>query len=77
MRLWHVPSSVNTFFKRACTVTQSSSGARLLIFGRALRLLPYFMCGNSEGFGDPARLRECAGSPDPSLIAYVVSTIIS
>ena len=31
--------------------TQPSSAARYLIFGRTLRLLPYFMCGNSEGSG--------------------------
>ena len=39
--------------------------ARCLIFGRTLRLLPYFMCANSEGSGETA------------LVAYVISTIIS
>ena len=29
-------------------------------FGRALRLLPYFMCENSEGSGEPARMRRLA-----------------
>ena len=33
---------------------QPSSGARCLIFGRTLRLLPYFMCANSEGAGETA-----------------------
>ena len=36
---------------------QPSSGARCLIFGRTLRLLPYFMCANSEGSGETARMR--------------------
>ena len=53
---------------------QPSCGARCLMFGRTLRLLPYFMCANSEGSG---RLSGCAGSPEPSLVAYVISTIIS
>ena len=45
--------------------TQPSSGATCLIFGRTLRLLPYFMCANSEG------------SPEPPLVVCVISTIIS
>ena len=36
---------------------QSSSGARCQIFGRILRLLSYFMCANSEGSGETARMR--------------------
>ena len=32
------------------------------------------MCANSDGSG---RLRECAGSSEPSLVAYMISTIIS
>ena len=39
---------------------QSSSGARCLIFGRAHRLLPYFMCANSKGSGETARMRRLA-----------------
>ena len=35
-------------------------GARCLIFGRTLRLLLYFMCANSEGSGDPARMPKFA-----------------
>ena len=38
------------------THAQPSSGARCLIFGRALRLLPYSMCANSEGSGETARM---------------------
>ena len=50
---------------------QSSSGARCLIFGQTLRLLPYFMCANSEGSGETAQARLSL-----SLVANVVSTII-
>ena len=39
---------------------QPSSGARCLIFGRTLRLRPYFMCANSEGSGETARMRRIA-----------------
>ena len=34
---------------------QPSSGARCLIFGWTLRLLPYFMYANSEGSGETAQ----------------------
>ena len=34
--------------------TDLSSGARCLMFGRTLRLLPFFMCTNSEGSGETA-----------------------
>ena len=33
---------------------------RCLIFGRTLRLFPYFMCANSEGSGETARIRRLA-----------------
>ena len=39
---------------------QLSSGARCLIFGRTLCLLPYFMWANSEGSGETARMRRLA-----------------
>ena len=66
MRLWHFSSSVN--FKRV--------GLDIWLSGRTLRLIPYFVCANSE---DPqlVRLCGCAGSPEPLLVAYVISTIIS
>ena len=36
------------------------SGARCLIFGLTLHLLPYFMCAKSQGSGEPQRLwRDC------------------
>ena len=46
---------------------QPSSGARCLIFGQTLRLLPYFKCANREG----------SGSPESSLLTYVTSTIMA
>ena len=39
---------------------QPSSVARCLNIGRTLRLFPYFMCANSEGSGETARLRRLA-----------------
>ena len=51
-----------------------SSGARCLIFGPTLRLLPYLCVRTVKSL---ARLLGCAGSPEPSLVAYVKSTIIS
>ena len=66
IRLWHFSSN---------THAQLSSGAKCVIFSRALRLLPYFMCANSEGSGETAR--GCAGSPEPSLVAYVIRIIIT
>ena len=33
-----------------------STGARCLIFGWTLRLLPYFMCANNEGSGETAQI---------------------
>ena len=39
------------------THTQPSNGARCLLFGQTLRLLPYFICANSEGSGETARMR--------------------
>ena len=44
------------------------------LFGRTLHLLPYFMCANSEGYGDTAQMRRVAWA---FAGAYVVSTIIS
>ena len=44
------------------THAQPSSGATVLclIFRQTLRLLPYFMCANSEGSGETARMRRLA-----------------
>ena len=55
MRLWHFWSSVNSFFN-----VLLSSGARCLIFGQTFRLLPYFLCANSEGSGETVQMRRLA-----------------
>ena len=39
---------------------QPLSGARCLIFGRTLCLLPYFMCANSDGSNETVRMRRLA-----------------
>ena len=39
---------------------QPSNAATRLIFGQILRLLIYFMCANSEGSGETARMRSLA-----------------
>ena len=67
MRLWHLSPSVN--LKRACTAIQwgymsdfrSDPSSTLCV--RTAKAL--------------ARLRRCAVSPEPSLFAYAISTIIS
>ena len=46
---------------------QPSSGATCLMFGRTLRLLSYFMCANSEGSGETARIRRLARAFDGCL----------
>ena len=56
MRLWHFSSSVNS---SSNTHAQPSIGARCL-FGRTIRLLPYFMSANSEGSGETVRMRRLA-----------------
>ena len=80
MRLWHFSSSVNSFFKRA------RSGARCLFFFffffffffcRTFPLFPYFMCSCVRTVKALARLRGCAGSLEPSVVAFVISTKIS
>ena len=50
-----------------------SIGARCLIFGRALCLLPYFMYANSEGSGETAQMCRLVWA---MLVAFVISTII-
>ena len=50
MRLWHFSSSVNSFFKCACAAIQWGCMSDVWSF----RLLPYFMCVNSEGYGETA-----------------------
>ena len=42
-----------------------------------LCLLPYFICANSEGSGETARMQDAQTRPEPSMVAYVINTIIS
>ena len=56
MRLWYFLSSVNC----SNAHVQPSSGARCLIFGLTLHLLPYLMCVNSEGSGESVWMRRLA-----------------
>ena len=57
MRLWYFSSSVNSFFKHARAAIQWD---QMFNFGRTLRVLPFFMCANSEGSGETARMRRLA-----------------
>ena len=56
--LWYFSSSVNSCSLNAHA--QPSSRAICLIFGRTLRLLPYFVCANSEGSGKTAWMHRLA-----------------
>ena len=67
MRLWHFPSPLNVH-------VQPYTGVRCLIFG-----WPFFYFHTSCVWTVKSlmRLRGCAGTSEPSLVAYVTSTIIS
>ena len=75
-------SCITNYIKRASSwdygtfrprkhILQTSSGARYLLFSKIFRLLRHFMCANSEGSGETAK------TPKPSLVAYVINTIIA
>ena len=64
MRLWYFSSSVAHLSN---THAQPSSGVRCLIFHSSCVRTAKAL----------TRLSGCAGSPEPSLVAYVISTIIS
>ena len=72
MRLQYFLSSVNSFFKRAYAVIQWGWMSDFLA-----GLFVYFHTSCLRTAMALARLHGCAGSPDPSLVAYVISTIIS
>ena len=55
---------------------QPCSGARCLIFGRTLRLLPYVMCANSEGSGETGCLYDKYHNP-MSWIHFMVHVLMS
>ena len=72
MRLWYFSSSVNSFFKRACAAIQWGLDVWFLV-GPFI----YFHTSSVRTAKALARLRGRTGSPEPSLVAYVLSTIIS
>ena len=72
MRVLFFSSFVNSFFKRACAAIQCDYMSHFLVGPFA-----YFHTSCLRTEKDLARLRGCAGSPVPSLIAYVINTIIS
>ena len=72
MRLWYISSSVDSYFKRACVAVQWGLDVRLLV-----GLFVYFHTSCVRTAKALVKLRVCAGSTEPSLVAYVISTIIS
>ena len=75
MRSWYFSSSVNSFFKRAYAATQWGQRSDFWSDPSSTSILDVSLCVQTARA--LARLRACAGSPEPSLVAYVVSTIIS
>ena len=72
IRIWHFSPSVNSFFKRACATIQWGQTSDFFIGP-----FVYFHTTRVQIVKALARLRKCAGSPEPSLVAYVIRTIIS
>ena len=70
LRLWHFSSSINSFFENAHA--QPSSGARCLIL---VEPFVHFHTSCVRTAKAVARLRGCAGSPGPLLVAYVIVTV--
>ena len=66
MRLWHLPSSVNTHSHRVGLDICVSVAPFVFFYTSCVRMAKAL-----------SRLSGCAGSPGPSLVAYVISTIIS
>ena len=72
MKIWYFSSSVNSFFKRAYAAIPMGLDVWILV-----RSFVYFHTLYVRTVKALARLRRRAGSPEPSLVAYVISTIIS
>ena len=73
-RLWYFSSSVNSFFKRTCPAIQWSYTVDVWFL---VRPFVYFHISCMRTAKALAKLRRCAGLPEPSLVAYARSTIIS
>ena len=70
-RLWHFSSSVNSFLKCACAAIQWGKMSDFLLDPSSTSIL------HVRPAKALARLHKCAGLPEPSLVAFVISTIIS
>ena len=70
MRLWHFSSSINH------SSNAHPVGLDVWLFGRTGPIVSFYTSCVRIAKA-LARLRGCAGSPEPSLVAYVISTIIS
>ena len=74
MRLWYFLSSINSFFKCACAAIHDPVELDVWFL---VRPFVYFHTSCVQTVKALVRLCGCAGLPEPSLVAYVVSTIIS
>ena len=71
MRWWYFSSSVNSLFKR---MSSHPVGLDVWFF---VRPFVYFHSSCVRTAKALARLRTCTGSPEPLLVACVISTIVS
>ena len=69
MRLWYYLSSVNSFFKHA--LGSHPVGLDVWFLVSPFVYFHTFCVRTAKAL---VRLRGCAGSPEPSLVAYVIST---
>ena len=75
--LWF-PWPIYMFFEMRFDLGTLDSGERSLPFRLLVgQTLGLFHTSSVQTAKAQARLRRCAGSPEPSLVAYVISTIIS
>ena len=73
MRLWHFSSSINSLHKLLLQTRIRSHPVGLDVWFLVGPFV-YFHTSCVWTAKAPARLRGCAGSPEPSLVAYVIST---
>ena len=81
MRLWYFLPSENSFFRRAYAAIQCSWMSDFWSDSSLTSIL--YVCEQGRLWRDCVdaqalmRLRRCAGSPEPSVVASVISTIMS